>query len=93
MDPDKKNTWLRKLDVECPHQVVLPRRQLTDDSEILDFLIAHVGKFDMYVEDDYAAFVATPASRIRLTRKSSVRALSRRSGASGSRDSFRHSSA
>ena len=58
MDPDKKNAWLRKLDVECPHQVVLPRRQLTDDSEILDFLIAHVGKFDMYVEDDYAAFVS-----------------------------------
>jgi hypothetical protein len=30
---------------------------LTDDSEILDFLLAHVGWFDMYVEDDYAAFV------------------------------------
>ena len=31
--------------------------QLTDDNKILDFLLAHVGKFDMYVEDDYAAFV------------------------------------
>ena len=30
---------------------------MTDDSEILDFLLAHVGWFDMYVEDDYAAFV------------------------------------
>ena len=58
MDPDKKCAWLRKLDEECPHQVVLPRRQLADDSEILDFLIAYVGKFDIYVEDDYAAFVA-----------------------------------
>jgi len=37
--------------------VLLPRRQLADDSAIMDFLIAHVGKFDMYVEDDYAAFV------------------------------------
>jgi hypothetical protein len=57
MDPDKKSAWLRKLDAECPYQVVLPRAQLADDSEILDFLIAYVGKFDMYVEDDYAAFV------------------------------------
>ena len=57
MDSDKRSAWLRKLDEECPHQVVLPRRQLADDSEILDFLIRYVGKFDMYVEDDYAAFV------------------------------------
>ncbi len=57
MDPDEKSIWLCKLDAECPYQVVLPRRQLADDSEILDFLIAYAGKFDMYVEDDYAAFV------------------------------------
>ena len=57
MDPDKKSAWLQKLDEECPHQVVLPRRQLGNDNEIMDFLIAYVGKFDMYVEDDYAAFV------------------------------------
>ena len=57
MDPDKRSAWLRKLDKECPYQVVLPRRQLSDDSEIMDFLLAYVGKFDMYVEDDYAAFV------------------------------------
>jgi hypothetical protein len=57
MDPDKRCAWLRKLDEDCPYQVVLPRGQLTDDSEILDFLIKYVGKFDMYVEDDYAAFV------------------------------------
>ena len=55
--PDKRSAWLRKLDEECPYQVVLPRRQLFDDSEIMDFLIHHVGNFDMYVEDDYAAFV------------------------------------
>ena len=54
---DKRSAWLRKLDEECPYQVVLPRQQLCDDSEILDFLIDHVGNFDMYVEDDYAAFV------------------------------------
>ena len=36
---------------------MLPRRQLTNDSAILDFLLAHVGWFDMYVEDDYAAYV------------------------------------
>jgi hypothetical protein len=57
MDLDKRSAWLRKLDEECPYQVVLPRRQLTDDSAILDFLLAHVGWFDMYVEDDYAAYV------------------------------------
>ncbi|MGD0152063.1 MAG: hypothetical protein ABSB77_26105, partial [Xanthobacteraceae bacterium] len=32
MDSDKKSAWLRKLDEECPYQVVLPRRQLADDS-------------------------------------------------------------
>jgi hypothetical protein len=54
---DKRTDWLRKLDEECPYQVVLPRQQLCDDNEILNFLIDHVGNFDMYVEDDYAAFV------------------------------------
>jgi hypothetical protein len=57
MDPDKRSAWLRKLDEECPYQVVLPRRQLFNDSEIMDFLFSYVGRFDMYVEDDYAAFV------------------------------------
>jgi hypothetical protein len=57
MNPDKKSAWLRQLDQECPYQVVLPRQQLADDSEIMNFLISYVGKFDMYVEDDYAAFV------------------------------------
>ena len=57
MDQSKRNEWLRKLDEEYPYQVVLPRRQLFDDSEIMDFLFSYVGKFDMYVEDDYAAFV------------------------------------
>src|SRR3984957_9996467 len=57
MGADKKSAWLKKLDEECPYQVVLPRQQLADDSDIMDFLISYVGKFDMYVEDDYAAFV------------------------------------
>jgi hypothetical protein len=57
VEPDKRSAWLRKLDQECPYQVVLPRPQLTNDSEILNFVLAHVGRFDMYVEDDYAAFV------------------------------------
>ena len=57
MDPDKRSAWLRKLDKECPYQVVLPRRQFSNDSKIMDFLLEYVGKFDMYVEDDYAAFV------------------------------------
>jgi hypothetical protein len=57
VNSEKRNAWLRQLDEECPYQVVLPRQQLADDSEILDFLIDYVGKFDMYVEDDYAAFV------------------------------------
>jgi hypothetical protein len=57
MDPDKRSAWLRKLDEECPYQVVLPRRDLTEDNRIMDFLMAYVGKFDMYVEDDYGVFV------------------------------------
>jgi hypothetical protein len=39
------------------YQVALPRRQLLNDSAILDFLLANVGWFDMYVEDDHAAHV------------------------------------
>jgi hypothetical protein len=57
MDPDQRSAWLRKLDEECPYQVVLPRAQLSDDSKIMNFLTSYVGKFDMYVEDEYAAFV------------------------------------
>ena len=57
MDPDKRSAWLRKLDKECPYQVVLPRRQLSNDSKIMDFLLEYVGKFDMYVEDECAAYV------------------------------------
>ena len=54
---DKRGEWLRKLDEECPYQVVLPRRQSGGDEEIMKFLTAYVGKFDMYVEDEYAVFV------------------------------------
>jgi hypothetical protein len=55
--PEKRTEWLQKLDVECPYQVVLPRRQLTDDSTIMDFLLSYVGKFDLYVEDQCPAYV------------------------------------
>jgi hypothetical protein len=54
---DKRSAWLKKLDEECPHQVVLPRRQLMDDSAIMDFLLSYVGKFDLYVEDQCPAYV------------------------------------
>ena len=57
MDPDKRTAWLRKLDEECPYQVVLPRGGLSNESEILKFLTLYVGKFDMYVEDEYGTFV------------------------------------
>ena len=57
MTPDKRSALLQKLDEECPYQIVLPRRQLTDDNAIMDFLLSPcVGKFDMYVED-CAAYV------------------------------------
>jgi hypothetical protein len=54
---DKRGEWLRQLDEECPYQVVLPRGQSGSDSEIMKFLTAYVGRFDMYVEDEYAVFV------------------------------------
>jgi hypothetical protein len=56
--PDERSAWLRNLDAECPYQITLPRRQLTDDGAIMDFLLSsHLGKFDMYVEDECAAYV------------------------------------
>jgi hypothetical protein len=54
---DKRSAWLQKLDEECPYQVVLPRRQLMNDSAIMDFLLSHVGKFDLYVEDQCPSYV------------------------------------
>jgi hypothetical protein len=54
---DKRGEWLRKLDEECPYQVVLPRGPSAADAEIMKFLSAYVGRFDMYVEDEYAVFV------------------------------------
>ena len=57
MDAEKRSAWLQELDEECPYQVVLPRQQVSDDSAIMNFLMNYVGKFDMYVEDEYAAFV------------------------------------
>src|ERR1700730_15042719 len=68
MDPDRRNAWLRKLDEECPHQVVLPRRQLSNDSEIMNFLMSYVGK-----KTNMRHSCAT-ASRTRTTRRSSGRA-------------------
>ena len=52
---DRRSEWLRKLDAECPYQVVLPRGP--GDDAIMKFLEAYVEKFDMYVEDEYAVFV------------------------------------
>jgi hypothetical protein len=58
MTDEKRSAWLQKLDEECPYQVMLPRRQLTDDSSVMDFLLSsYVGKFDMYVEDQSPAYV------------------------------------
>ena len=54
---DKRGAWLRKLDEECPYQVVLPRGPSGADDAIMNFLNAYVGRFDMYVEDEYAVFV------------------------------------
>ena len=55
-DYDKRSAFVRKLDEECPYQVVLPRRS-SDESAIFEFLSHWVGKFDLYVEDDYGDFV------------------------------------
>jgi hypothetical protein len=57
MSEERRSEWQRRLDEECPHQVVLPRRQLIEEQEIMKFLDYCVGAFDMYVEDDYAVFV------------------------------------
>ena len=57
MIPYNRSAWLKKLDEEWPFQLTLPRRQLTDDSAIMDFLLSYAGKFGMYVEDECATYV------------------------------------
>jgi hypothetical protein len=57
MKPAKISAWQRKLDQECPYHVVLPRRQLSDESDIMKFLTSALGKFDLYVDEAYAASV------------------------------------
>jgi hypothetical protein len=57
MSRDDRNEWLRQLDLECPYHVVLPRGRFGDDDDVMAFLDERVGKFDMYVEDDYAVFI------------------------------------
>ena len=57
MDPDKRNAWLRELDEKCPYQVVLFRQDHETEEKIMHFLDRYVGKFDMYVEDEYAVFI------------------------------------
>ena len=54
MTEDQRSTWLQKTDGECPYQMVLPRRQLMDDSDIMDFLLSYV---DLYVEHQCPAYV------------------------------------
>jgi len=85
VEPDKRSAWLRKLDEECPYQVALPRQQLTNDSEILDFLLAHVGWTTCM-----SRTITPPSCAIALpthsTPKFSARASSRRPSASGSPD-------
>jgi hypothetical protein len=51
--------------------VVLPRRQLINDSAILESLLANVEWFDMYVEDDHELACAI-ASKSRSMRRFSA---------------------
>jgi hypothetical protein len=57
MSAGGRSKWQRRLDVECPYQVVLPRGPLGSDGDLMEFLTERIGKFDMYVDDDYAVFI------------------------------------
>jgi hypothetical protein len=57
MSRTDRNEWLRRLDAECPYQVVLARGRFGEDDDLMAFLDERVGKFDMYAEDDYAVFI------------------------------------
>jgi len=46
---------VRRLDEECPHQVVRPWRQLGTDDEVMAFRVKRVAS--SYVRDGDAAFV------------------------------------
>ena len=55
--PDKRSAWLKKLDEECPNRWCCRDDSSWPDSAIMDLLLTHVGVFDMYVEDEWAAYV------------------------------------
>jgi hypothetical protein len=57
MRADDRSDWVRRLDEECPHQVVLPRGKFGSDDDLMAFLSERLGRFDMYVEDDDAVFI------------------------------------
>jgi hypothetical protein len=57
MGADDRSEWQRRLDRECPYQVVLPRGPFGSDDDLTAFLAERIGKFDMYAEDDYAVFI------------------------------------
>jgi hypothetical protein len=57
MSRNDRNEWLRRLDEECPYQVVLARGRFGEDDDQMAFLAERIGKFDMYAEDDYAVFI------------------------------------
>lgn len=73
MRADDRSDWLRRLDEECPYQVVLPRGPFGSDDDLMAFLEERIGKFDMYVEDDYAVFVrycfADPVDALEFRRR------------------------
>ena len=84
MDLDKRSAWLRKLDEECPYQVVLPRRQLTDDSEILNFLSPTSASSTCTLRTIMRSSCAI-ASRIRSTPRYFAHGTSRKASDSSSR--------
>ena len=72
MGADKKSAWLKKLDKECPYQVVLPRQQLADDSDIMDFLISTWAN-STCMSKTITRLLYAIVLRIRSTRKFSAR--------------------
>jgi hypothetical protein len=81
---DKRSAWLKKLDEECPYQVVLPRRQLMMTARSRTFSARTLASSTCTSKIGAPPTRAT-ASRSRWTPRSSGRASGGKASRSGSR--------
>jgi hypothetical protein len=77
--PDKRSAWLQKFDAECPYQITLPRRQLTDDSATTSKTNVSGGKWPFEAREKWMV----ASSKRMVAAKSSAERNARNSGIIG----------